>query len=97
MGVLQQKRKWIRYGLFGRGCAFLARWMAHGALTVMQHNAAVSQPPSFSPAGLGTATRRLRPPPGPTQAQSSPSPAPGAASTLSWYCGEMWRRKEQVI
>lgn len=32
-------------GLFGWGCAFLARWMAHGALAVMQHNAAVSQPP----------------------------------------------------
>lgn len=31
-------------GLFGWGCAFLARWMAHGALAVMQHNAAVSQP-----------------------------------------------------
>ena len=35
-------------GLFGRGYAFfffLARWMAYGVLFVMQHNAAVSQPP----------------------------------------------------
>lgn len=96
MGVLQQKRKWIRCGLIGRGCAFLARWMAYGALSVMQHNAAVSQPPGFSPAGLGTAIRRLRPPPGPTQAQSSPLPAPRTASTLSCCCGEMWHWEEQV-
>lgn len=46
MGVLQQKRRWIRCGRLGRGCVFLARWMAHGALAVMQHNAAVSQSPS---------------------------------------------------
>lgn len=45
-------------------------WLA--SLAVMQHNAAVSQLPRVSPAGLGTATRRLRPPPGPTQAPGCP-------------------------
>lgn len=66
----------------------MARWMAHGALAVMQHNAAVSQSQGFTPTGLGTATRRLRPPPGPTQAQGSPLPAPGPAS-IFWCC--LWR------
>lgn len=63
-------------GFWGGDVRFLARWMAHGALAVMQHNAAVSQSPGFSPMGLGTAARRLRPPPGPTQAQGSPLPEP---------------------
>lgn len=64
--------KWTRWGLSGRGCDFfLARWMAHGALAVMQHNAAVSQPPLVLAGGVGTAARRLRPQPGPTQARAA--------------------------
>lgn len=51
VGVLQQRRKMDSVGLFGRGCAFLARWMAPSALAVMQHNAAVSQPPLVLAAG----------------------------------------------
>lgn len=38
--------------------------------------------PWLSLAGLGTATRRLRPPPGPTQTRGCPWPAPGAAATF---------------
>lgn len=51
VGVLQQRRKMDSVGLFGRGCAFLARWMAPSALAVMQHNAAVLQPPLVLAAG----------------------------------------------
>ncbi|MEJ1274297.1 hypothetical protein NN561_005179 [Cricetulus griseus] len=68
--------------------------MAHGALTVMQHNAAVSQPLGFSPAGLGTATRSLRPPPGPTQAQGSPWPLPCHAAVAR--CGVGRSRSPRV-
>ncbi|KAL0621251.1 putative uncharacterized protein CCDC28A-AS1 [Plecturocebus cupreus] len=69
--------------------------MAHGALAVMQHNAAVSHLPRFSLAGLGTAPRRLRPPPGPTQARGCPWPRPGAAATLSCSFSWMWRQEDQ--
>lgn len=96
VGVLQQRRKMDTVGIFGRGCAFLARWMAPSALAVMQHNAAVSQPPLVLAAGVGTATRRLRPPPGPTQARGCPWPRPGAASTLSCCFSWMWRLEDQV-
>lgn len=51
VGALQQRRKMDSVGLFGRGCAFLARWMAPSALAVMQHNAAASQPPLVLAAG----------------------------------------------
>lgn len=59
----------VSVGFFGWGCVFLLRWMAHGALAVMQHNAAVSQPPRVLAGGAwhghSAPAAPARPHPGP--------------------------------
>ena len=52
---------------------FLARWMAHGALAVMQHNAAVSQPPLVLAGGAWQGHSA----PAAPAAPAGPHPGPG--------------------
>lgn len=79
VGCFGGGEKWIRWGLFGRGCAFLARWMAHGALAVMQHNAAVSQLLRVHAGGAWHGH------PAPA-APARPHPGPGLPLVEAWSC-----------
>lgn len=78
-GYFDGGEKGTRWDLFGRGCAFLARWMARGALAVMQHNAAVSQLPLVFAGGAWHG--RSAP-----AAPARPHPGPGLPLAGAWSC-----------
>lgn len=77
--MLPQRRKIYSVDLFGWGCAFLARWMAHGSLAVMQHNAAVSQPPRVLAGGAWHGHSA-------PAAPARPHPGPGLPLAEAWNC-----------